>query len=112
MADMSDAHYIENKATINALADKMDIIIKNMEEHIEEMHKSMNEQFSKLDKKIDGVSEDLQQLRDELPNTIDERIRNNTSNNIVNLVKWLVITVGGSIFITVMTRFVIQFIGL
>ena len=112
MADMSDAHYIENKATIKALSDKMDIIIKNMEEHIEEMHKSMNEQFSKLDKKIDGVSEDLQQLRDELPHTIDERIRSNTSNNIVNLVKWLVITVGGSVFITVMTRFVTQFIGI
>ena len=44
MADMSDAHYIENKATIKALSEKMDIIIKNMEEHIEEMHKSMNVQ--------------------------------------------------------------------
>ena len=30
MADMSDAHYIENKATIKALSEKMDIIIKKL----------------------------------------------------------------------------------
>ena len=112
MNENYDAHYVENKAMINALADKMDLVIKNMEKQLEDMHKSMDEQFNKLDKKIDGVSDDLQKLRNDLPKTIDERIKDNTANKALNLVKWIVITAGGSIFISILTRFAIQYWGL
>ena len=112
MNESYDAHYIENKAMINALADKMDLVIKNMEKQLEDMHKSMDEQFNKLDKKIDGVSDDLQKLRNDLPKTIDERIKDNTAGKALNLVRWIVITVGGSVFIAVVTRFATQYLGL
>ena len=88
---------------------------QRIEEKIETVTKDVNEGFAEVsthfdavDKRFDALERKVSQLKEDLPDTIDSRIKQNNGAKALNFIKWVVITVGGSIVITIMTMLALQ----
>lgn len=93
----------------------LNMAIQRIEEKIETVTKDVNEGFAEVsthfdavDKRFDALEKKVSQLKEDLPDTIDARIKQNNGAKALNFVKWVVITVGGSIAITVLTKLALQ----
>lgn len=93
----------------------LDMAIQRIEEKIETVTNDVNKGFAEVnnhfdsvDKRFDELERKVSQIKQELPDTIDSRIRQNNGAKALNFVKWIVITVGGSIVISIMTKLALQ----
>ncbi len=93
----------------------LNMAIQRIEEKIETVTKDVNEGFAEVsthfdavDKRFDALERKVSQLKEDLPDTIDSRIKQNNGAKALNFIKWVVITVGGSIVITIMTKLALQ----
>lgn len=93
----------------------LNMAIQRIEEKIETVTKDVNEGFAEvsthfdaIDKRFDALERKVSQLKEDLPDTIDSRIKQNNGAKALNFIKWVVITVGGSIVITIMTKLALQ----
>lgn len=93
-------------------------VIKNTQEihHTKEMFTSM---VQRLEEKVDDLKSDVQAgfasvnarldlYEKGLSDKIDERIEANSKSRLFNLVKWIVVTVGGSVTISVIAHAIIS----
>ena len=93
----------------------LNMAIQRIEGKIETVTKDVNEGFAEVsthfdavDKRFDALEKKVSQLKEDLPDTIDSRIKQNNGAKALNFIKWVVITVGGSIVITIMTKLALQ----
>ena len=93
----------------------LNMAIQRIEEKIETVTKDVNEGFAEVsthfdavDKRFDALEKKVSQLKEDLRDTIDSRIKQNNGAKALNFIKWVVITVGGSIVITIMTKLALQ----
>ena len=99
---------IANKKEIEKVEDKFAMAIERIEEKLDDMNKKMDKGFLNVSDSIKKVENRFDNFEAKLPEKIDERIRQNTSNKIINAVKWVLITLCGSVAITVITKLIIQ----
>lgn len=97
----------------------LDMAIKRIEEKIETIKTDVNEGFAEVnnhfdsvDRRFDDLEKKVSQIKNDLPETIDSRIRQNNGAKALNFVKWVVITVGGSIVISILTKLALQIFSL
>lgn len=109
---------IKNEKAIENIKDKFTMAIERLEEKMTDIKSEMkvgfsdvNSQLSSVDKRFDKLERRIDEMKEELPSTIDKRIKQNEGQRVSNLVKWIVITLGGSVTITVVTKLVLNSIG-
>lgn len=112
MTDNYEVLYTENKMELKALTEKLSLITDNINEKMGELTKTMNQNFDRLDKKIDSVAESVEELKQDLPNTIDERIKNNSSFKAYNILKWIVTSVLGAAGVSILVKILTQHYGI
>lgn len=111
MEDNYDVLYTENRMELKALAEKLSMITDNINEKMGELTNTMNSNFDRLDKKIDSVAESVEDLKESLPTTIDERIKNNSSTKAYNVLKWVVTSVLGAAGVSILVKILTSHYG-
>ena len=110
---------IKNEKAIENIKDKFDMAIERIEEKITDIKSQMkvgfsdvNSQLSSVDKRFDKLEKRFDEMKEALPGTIDKRIENYTGNRILNVIKWVVFTLGGSVSITLITKIIVNSLSL
>lgn len=88
--------------------DLLNMAIERIEERIETFKEGVDEHFAVMDKRFDHLEKQFTQLKEEIPSVIDTRIKQNVGNKVLNMIKWIVFTLGGSLVITLVTKLVVQ----
>lgn len=88
--------------------DLLNMAIERIEERIETFKEGVDEHFASVDKRFDALEKQVTQLKKDIPEMVDERIKDNNGMKALNIVKWVVFTVGGSILITLLTKLALQ----
>jgi len=102
---------ISNAMKIEKVKDKFDMAIQRMEEKLNDMDEKMDKGFSDVNKNISKLEKRFDDLDEKLPEKIDERIKLNRNSNSWQIVKWVLVTLCGSIAVSVLTRLVLNYIG-
>lgn len=99
---------IANRKEIEKTEDKFAMAIQRIEEKLSDLKEDVTVGFSDVNRKLDKVDNRFNDLEANLPNMIDERIKQHTSSKVVSIVKWIVVTLFGSVTITLITRLILQ----
>lgn len=99
---------IANRKEIEKTEDKFAMAIQRIEEKLSDLKEDVTTGFSDINKKLDKVDDRFNGLEANIPNMIDDRIKQNTSNKIISVVKWIVVSLCGSLTITLVTRLILQ----
>ena len=99
---------IANRKEIEKTEDKFAMAIQRIEEKLSDLKEDVSNGFSDVNRKLDKVDDRFNDLEANLPNMIDDRIKQNTSNKILSIVKWVVVSLFGSVTITLVTRLILQ----
>ena len=93
----------------------LNMAIQRIEEKIETVTKDVNDGFAEvgthfetIDKRFDALEKKVSQIKEDLPKTIDDRIKQNNGAKALNFVKWVILTLGGSLVIAIMTKLSLQ----
>ena len=86
--------------------------IATVKQDVNEGFANVNEHFESVDKRFDILEKKLNKVEEDLPSTIDERINSNTGAKALNILKWVIVSLGGSITITIITRLILNSIHL
>ena len=110
---------IKNEKAIENIKDRMEMAIERIEEKITDIKSQMkvgfsdvNSQLSAVDKRFDKLERRIDEIKEELPVEIDRRIASYTGNRVLNVIKWIVITLGGSVTITLVTKLILNSLSL
>lgn len=82
--------------------------LERLEEKIDDIKEDVSTGFDTVNKRLEGLEKRLDNFEDNLPNKIDDRINQNTGNKIVNVVKWIVVTLGGGCLIAYLTNVILN----
>lgn len=118
-AELTCPEGIKNEKAIENIKDKFDMAIERIEEKITDIKSQMkvgfsdvNSQLMAVDKRFDKLEKRIDEMKETLPGTIDKRIENYTGNRILNVIKWVVFTLGGSVSITLITKIIVNSLSL
>jgi tetrahydromethanopterin S-methyltransferase subunit G len=64
----------------------------------------MEKKFNELSKKIDDIDEKIETYNQTIPKQINEIVENKLKIGVFNVVKWLSITAGGVIVVSIVTK--------
>lgn len=99
---------ISNKKEIELTGEKLTMAIERIEEKLCDLKEDVSEGFSNVNNRLDKFDDRFKNLESGLPEMIDERIRQNTTSKVMNVLKWVFFTLCGSVTITVVTKLIIQ----
>lgn len=116
------AYYIENKKDIEATNEKFTLLLESVTDKIDTMIENNDKNFNQLkddikavDNRLSAIHADLEgkMVNNErkLPSLIDERIRNNVASKALNIIKWVIVSLAGSVVIAMATTYFTSFIG-
>lgn len=116
------AYYIENKKDIEATNEKFSLLIEAATDKIDMMIENNDKNFNQLkeevkavDNRLSAIHADLQnqmtEFKRKLPSEIDERIKSNAASKALNIVKWVFVSVGGSVVISIATSYFGKILG-
>lgn len=95
---------IANSKEIEKLQDKFAMVIENIEKNISNLGNTMEKKFNELNKKIDDIDEKIENYNKSIPQKVDEIVENKLKIGVFNVVKWLSITAGGVIVVSIVTK--------
>ena len=98
---------IANDNKIDRVGDRLDMAIQRIEEKITDLKEDVSKGFSDVNGKLDNLEDRFNQFEETVDAKIDKRIKENTANKVMTVLKWLIITAGGSILIAVLTRMIL-----
>ena len=115
------AYYIENKKDIEATNERVSLMLNSIQDKIDNMSENNERNFEQLSdeiKSVDnrltaihaGIENKITNMQRNLPSQIDERIKSNSLTNIFNVVKWIVVSLCGSVVIAMATSYFTRFI--
>lgn len=99
---------IANENKIERVGDKLDMAIQRIEEKIADLKEDVTKGFSDVNGKLDNLETRFNTLEESIPQQVDKRIKENTANKVMTVLKWLIITLGGSVTITVVTKLILS----
>ena len=91
---------ITNEKNLEKIDTKFEMAIQRLEEKLDDMGKNMEKGFSITNGKLTELEKALTDLNDKLPAKIDERIEAKRNNRAWEIVKWVIVTIGGSVVLT------------
>lgn len=95
---------ISNSKEIEKLQDKFAMVIENIEKNISNLGNTMEKKFNELNKKIDDIDEKIETYNKTIPQKVNEIVENKLKIGVFNVVKWISITAGGVIVVSIVTR--------
>ena len=102
---------IANKSNIDRVGDRLDMAIQRIEEKITDLKDDVNRGFSDMNSKLDNLESRFYTYEAGVPEQIEtiveKKIKENTANKVMTVIKWLIFTAGGSILITVITKMIL-----
>lgn len=102
---------IANKSNIDRVGDRLDMAIQRIEEKITDLKDDVNRGFSDMNSKLDNLESRFNTYEAGVPEQIEtiveKKIKENTANKVMTVIKWLIFTAGGSILITVITKMIL-----
>lgn len=98
---------IANDNKIERVGDRLDMAIQRIEEKITDLKEDVNKGFSDMNNKLDNLEDRFNQFEETVDSKIDKRIKENTANKVMTVLKWIIFTAGGSILIAVLTRMIL-----
>ena len=115
------SYYIENKKDIEATNERVSLMLDSIEQKIDNMaeinemnFRKVEENVSQVDNRLTVVHSDLEtkitNLNRNIPSMVDERIKNNTLTKAFNVMKWVVVSLGGSVLIAMATAYFTRFV--
>lgn len=81
--------------------------IQRIEEKIADLKEDVSKGFSDVNGKLDNLEDRFNQFEETVDAKIDRRIKENTANKVMTVLKWLIFTAGGSILIAVLTKMIL-----
>lgn len=99
---------IANDSKIDRVGDKLDMAIQRIEEKITDLKEDVSKGFSDVNGKLDNLEDRFNQFEETVDSRIDKRIKENTTNKVMTVLKWIIFTAGGSILITVLTKLILS----
>jgi hypothetical protein len=88
--------------------DLLNMAIERIEERIETFKEGVDEHFASVDKRFDALEKQVARIKSDIPEIVDNRIKDNNGMKALSIVKWVLFTVGGSILITLLTKLALQ----
>lgn len=102
---------IANENKIDRVGDKLDMAIQRIEEKINDLKDDMNKGFSDMNDKLNNLKSRFDTYENvtlsQVEALIEKKIKENTANKVMTVIKWLIITAGGSILIAVLTKMIL-----
>lgn len=98
---------LQNQKELEKTNMRFEMIIDNLNQTIANLGASMDEKFDELNKKINKIDNKIDTLQGSIPEKINEVVDLKMKNNVFNTFKWIVFTLGGSVSIAVITKFVL-----
>ena len=102
---------ISNNSKIDRVGDKLDMAIQRIEEKIIDLKEDVNKGFSDMNNKLDNLEDRFNQFEVNTPaqieTLVEKKIKENTANKVMTVIKWLIFTAGGSILIAVLTKMIL-----
>lgn len=102
---------IANDSKIDRVGDRLDMAIQRIEEKITDLKEDVNKGFSDMNDKLDNLESRFNTYEAGVPEQIEtiveKKIKENTANKVMTVIKWLIFTAGGSILITVLTKLIL-----
>lgn len=99
---------IKNEQEIIRTQDTFKMALQRLEEKIDDIKEDVSTGFDTVNKRLDNLEKRIDNFEDNLPNKIDDRISQNTGDKVVNIVKWIVVSLGGGCLIGYLTNLLIH----
>ena len=99
---------VQNAKELEKTNMRFDMMIDNLSKAISSLGESMNAKFDELDKKMSNIDNKIDAMRDSIPTMVDEAVRNKLKADVFNIIKWAIVTLGGSIAVGVAVKLIIQ----
>lgn len=99
---------IQNSKELEKTNMRMEMMIENINQNIANLGTSMDKKFDELDTKITKMDSKIDSIQDSMPAKMDEIVNMRLKDNIFSMVKWVVITAGGSVTIALITKMVLS----
>lgn len=114
---------IANEKNIENLGVRVDMAIERLTERVTEMKKdiavlseNMDKKFESVDKRFDSMEEKftqkLEKMSKSVPDVVNRELQNKKGNIALKILGWIFGSLGAAVTITVVTRYVCNFLGL
>lgn len=107
---------VVNEKSIEHVGEKLDMAIARLEEKMDDMKSDltshMNEGFTNVNEKLDKVEGRLNNLETNLDSRIEKKVKQFHGNLILKVVSWVFGSLGAAVAISVITKYVLQWLKL
>ena len=103
---------IRNEEHIARLQETTTLALNRLDEKLTELAKTINSGFESINSRMDKIEGNLEILERSLPNKIDERLKQKKNTLAGDAWKWIFVTLGGAIILSVVPKMVGVWIGL
>lgn len=94
---------IKNEAEIRNTNDRMGLIMQRLEEKLDDVKISI----TSIDSRLDVMENKIEDIQSSLPSVIDEEIKRHNNKNAMSIIRWVVVTLCGSVTITVLGKMIL-----
>ena len=99
---------IKNEQEIIRTQETFKMALERMEEKLSDLKDDVTQGFNDINGKLDKIEVRLNNYEGSLGTEIDKRIHQGMSERVFSLVKWIVVSLGGTVAVTVVANLIIQ----
>ena len=103
---------VKHDQQIEGLKEIFNMAIQRLEEKVDSIQEDVNEGFANVDNRFNSLEERFTNLEDSLPETIDDRIKDQHNKTAGAVAKWVLVSLIGSTIILVFGRWVLAHLGM
>lgn len=92
---------VKNASDIKSTEDRLSLMIEHLTEKVTDLQKEVKDGFKKVDQRLDNFEKSLD-------SRIDSRIQADKEKHALGAWKWIFITLGGAIVISVVTSLIMR----
>lgn len=101
---------ISNEKSIENVEIKFNMAIQRLEEKLDDMKENLDKGFSSVNDSITRLERRFDELEAKLPEKIDDRIKAHRNNRSWEIIKWVIVTLLGSVAVATITNAVVSLI--
>lgn len=91
---------ITNEKNLEKIDTKFEMAIQRLEEKLDTLDKNMEKGFSIMNDKFTKLENRLDEMDKNLPAKIDERIEEKRNSSAWGIIKWVLVSIGGSVLVS------------
>ena len=103
---------IKHEEQIDSTRKMVEIMVQRIEEKVDDLKDDVSKGFANVDERFNTLEDRFTNLKNNLPETIDDRIKHNEEKKAASVSKWVLVSLIGSTIILVFGRWVLLHLGL